>query len=461
MEMIVSQSVTTPSQTQPSTPASGASANGAGGADFQKALIRQINGGISAGGESTSPVPYLAGPAVPEAATASAGQTGTSLSDLLAIIDGLIEQLEAPTEDGGQSAETEQHDLHQLEAALDQMNALLALLGVPSAIIQPVAAAASGEDGGQASELGVQLTASLKSSLQDALLQLQAVLQQGNVKRVQQQDPTVFIGHQLQALAQLLEQEPASANNFRLKPEASVATQLFAVQSVPQPEAATMLQRLSQQAVHPAFTAVSAQQLESLAITEQAGTVIEAIPQMPHGTANAELTRGFAPLTVHATAGAAASFVAADQFAETMTGMIVQRFDVTTVNGISEAKLQLFPEHLGQVDVRISMQNGLLTAVFQTDTAMAKDMLDNQMAQLRAALQAQGITVDKLEVSQGQTDTLWSQQHQGQGGGRQHESSRQLFSGGEGADEVRFETELVEQAAVQGLGFGRGINVRA
>jgi flagellar hook-length control protein FliK len=143
-----------------------------------------------------------------------------------------------------------------------------------------------------------------------------------------------------------------------------------------------------------------------------------------------------------------------------MTGLIVQKFDLTTLNGVSEAKLMLFPEHLGQVDVKITMQNGLLTAIFQTDTAMAKDMLDNQMAQLRLALQSQGLNVDKLEVSQGQSASQLAGQHQGQSGQQQH-SSRNSSAGDNGSIDTNFEAEIVEQAAAQGLGYGRAINVKA
>ncbi len=306
----------------------------------------------------------------------------------------------------------------------------------------------------------LRTSAAVKSNLQDTLLQLQAMLQQGTTKLIQQQEPTEWVAKQLQALTAILEGETVDTNKPQTKSSA-FTQQLFSAQTAPQAQVSTLLQRLSQQAaVHPALLSTAVQSSEQGVDSETAASSAETPPLVQPGASNPDTLRGFAPLVANA-AAAATSYVVADEFAKSMTGLIVQKFDLTSVNGVSEAKIMLFPEHMGQVDVRITMQNGLLTAIFQTDTAMAKDMLDNQMAQLRSALQAQGLMVDKLEVSQGQSMTQLSQQHQGHGSSQQQDSSRQSFHGEEGSSETQFETEMIEQAAIQGLGFGRGINVKA
>ncbi|SDE69699.1 flagellar hook-length control protein FliK [Fontibacillus panacisegetis] len=92
--------------------------------------------------------------------------------------------------------------------------------------------------------------------------------------------------------------------------------------------------------------------------------------------------------------------VPVEKFSQEMSGFLVSKFDIVKANGISEAKISLYPEHLGQVDVKITMQNGLLTAQFVTEHAFAKESLEAQMAQLRQALQSQGLQVNKLEVTQ-------------------------------------------------------------
>ncbi|XEC97112.1 flagellar hook-length control protein FliK [Paenibacillus tarimensis] len=152
--------------------------------------------------------------------------------------------------------------------------------------------------------------------------------------------------------------------------------------------------------------------------------------------------------------------VPVQEFAETMGNLFVKQLKLSNVNGISEAKLSLFPEQLGQVDVRITVHNGQVTALFMTESGLAKEMLDNQIAQLRSALQQQGLQVDKLEVAQSgiHSQLFKDGRHSGQGGRQYSEQNR---SGAGGAIEGEFETELIEQAVNSELGYGRGINVTA
>ncbi|MGG6313546.1 flagellar hook-length control protein FliK [Paenibacillus macerans] len=96
----------------------------------------------------------------------------------------------------------------------------------------------------------------------------------------------------------------------------------------------------------------------------------------------------------------AAKPVPVDNFGKEMSGFLVNKLEIVKLQGVSEARISLYPEHLGQVDVRITMQNGQLTAQFMTEHAFAKESLEQQMAQLRSALQSQGLQVSKLEVSQ-------------------------------------------------------------
>lgn len=90
----------------------------------------------------------------------------------------------------------------------------------------------------------------------------------------------------------------------------------------------------------------------------------------------------------------------ASQFAKEMTQFVVNKLDIVQQKGFSEATISLRPEHLGKLDVQITLQNGQLVARFMTEHAMAKDMLEQQMTQLRTSLQSQGIQVERIEVTQ-------------------------------------------------------------
>jgi len=103
----------------------------------------------------------------------------------------------------------------------------------------------------------------------------------------------------------------------------------------------------------------------------------------------------------------------------------------------AETVLKLMPEHLGQVEVKLSMQNGQLAATITTESAMAKEALESNLAALRTSLQNQGVTVERLVVSQQQPSGFQSGMFQE---GRQQRQP----AGREGA---RDERERKEQGA--------------
>lgn len=106
------------------------------------------------------------------------------------------------------------------------------------------------------------------------------------------------------------------------------------------------------------------------------------------------IKNGTAPLTRSETV------IPVQQFSKEMSEFVVSKFEIVKHQGMTEAVISLRPQHLGQLDVQLSMQNGHLVARFMTEHAGAKDLLEQQMTQLRAVLQAQGIQVERLEVTQ-------------------------------------------------------------
>lgn len=156
--------------------------------------------------------------------------------------------------------------------------------------------------------------------------------------------------------------------------------------------------------------------------------------------------------------------VPVQQFAQQMDKFLVKQFLLAQANGTTEAKISLTPEHLGQVDIRIVMHNGQLTAQFMTTNAMAKDMIENQMAQLRASLSAQGLQVDRLEVVQQPTTSdgtaFLHQEHRQQGSSGRNGHG----DGGKGGtydEPLGFEDELERTASLREVGYGSSLNVTA
>jgi len=155
--------------------------------------------------------------------------------------------------------------------------------------------------------------------------------------------------------------------------------------------------------------------------------------------------------------------MAANAFAQDMSQFIVKNLGITKLGGVTEATISLFPEQLGQVDVRITLHNGVVTAMFVADNAAGKEVLENQLAQLRTALQNQGLQVDKLQVSQSGLQSGMFQDHRQQPQQQQQNFTRQNRSRSGEYDEVSgvFTNELDQQSAHKELGYGTSINVTA
>ena len=417
---------------------------GSNSALFSKVLNSQINTSDTSASTPSQPIGI-----VEQLVNGMASLTGSSDAPLISQ-DELLQQLEQLLNKLDETiASQEETALSEEELAemLQHGNALMTLLGLPNPTItvqgQEATSGNGAEESGNAIAKGTVII-----QLQDTLLNLQSALQQGEMKAVKLQDPLPFIANFVQKLEELLANKASAA----VKSTNVVSSDDLPDWVMAKPagdETNKHLDKLHQQSNR--VLAVTEQPVVSTSQTTAAVNTPDENSALPF---NHLVQTRAVPLAAANQAGT--TFVFADKFAETMTGMIVQRFSIASFNGISEAKLKLYPEQLGQVDVRITMQNGQLTAVFQTDTSMAKEMLDNQMAQLRAALQAQGLNVDKLNVNFEQSPTLeFDQQQEKQGGGQftNHDDDADNSRG-----EASFESELIEQVVIQQLGFGRAVN---
>ncbi len=62
--------------------------------------------------------------------------------------------------------------------------------------------------------------------------------------------------------------------------------------------------------------------------------------------------------------------------------------------------IRLDPPELGALQVKVSMQDGVMTASFETSNDDATKLLSHSLTQLKHALESQGVSVDKLHVQQ-------------------------------------------------------------
>ena len=93
-----------------------------------------------------------------------------------------------------------------------------------------------------------------------------------------------------------------------------------------------------------------------------------------------------------------ASLATAAQVRE-IANQIMEQIKITIRPEQTNMELQLNPEHLGRVNLTITEKEGMMTAQFTTQTEVAKEAIESQMASLRESLQNQGIKVEAIEVT--------------------------------------------------------------
>ena len=85
---------------------------------------------------------------------------------------------------------------------------------------------------------------------------------------------------------------------------------------------------------------------------------------------------------------------------------IVQHMRFEVRGDIAEIRIQLKPDNLGEVSLRIATQNGIVVAQFVAESQRVKEIIESNFNQLRDALEQQGINISEIEVSvaQGEAD---------------------------------------------------------
>ncbi len=78
---------------------------------------------------------------------------------------------------------------------------------------------------------------------------------------------------------------------------------------------------------------------------------------------------------------------------------ITTRFQMVAAQSGTEVRIQLKPEHLGTVKISLEITQDTVFAKLQVDSERVKHIVETNIAQLKDALQEQGLKMDKCEVS--------------------------------------------------------------
>jgi flagellar hook-length control protein FliK len=77
---------------------------------------------------------------------------------------------------------------------------------------------------------------------------------------------------------------------------------------------------------------------------------------------------------------------------------IMDKAKIVLKNGRNMMNIQLKPERLGEVFMKISVEDGRVMAKVVTDSLMAKEAIETSLYQLKESLSTQGIKIDKFNV---------------------------------------------------------------
>ena len=78
---------------------------------------------------------------------------------------------------------------------------------------------------------------------------------------------------------------------------------------------------------------------------------------------------------------------------------IIEQIRVVINPEQTSMELQLYPEHLGKVNLTVSSRDGVMTAHFTVQNEIAKEAVEGQLIMLKDTLAQQGIKVESIEVT--------------------------------------------------------------
>lgn len=88
-----------------------------------------------------------------------------------------------------------------------------------------------------------------------------------------------------------------------------------------------------------------------------------------------------------------------DSYKSEIVKQVVNKVDFLTENGKSEMTIELKPESLGKLSLKVSTEGGIVVAKFTAETDQVKQILETNMQILKDALEKQGISVQGFSVS--------------------------------------------------------------
>jgi flagellar hook-length control protein FliK len=144
---------------------------------------------------------------------------------------------------------------------------------------------------------------------------------------------------------------------------------------------------------------------------------------------------------------------------EEIVQQIVSSAKLRFSNGQNEIRIQLKPEHLGQVRLNITTDQQQVMVKVVAELPVVKELLETNLPQLRSELQGQGLEIDKFDVSvggdaetQNKEQQTWGQRRSNGRGGTFAQAEEEHQDQGTASDNNPRQQNL-QDAATEGVDY--------
>jgi flagellar hook-length control protein FliK len=129
---------------------------------------------------------------------------------------------------------------------------------------------------------------------------------------------------------------------------------------------------------------------------------------------------------------------------------IVEQVKVRMNQDTTSMEMQLYPEHLGKIQINVVSKDGAMTARIVAETEEAKQAIENGLSSLKESMENQNLKVDAIEVMVSTAGFTWNNEEQPEYEQQKSSNSRKKIDLSELEEE---ETEVEETAELEKMRY--------
>ncbi|PKM81950.1 MAG: hypothetical protein CVU88_03630 [Firmicutes bacterium HGW-Firmicutes-13] len=102
-------------------------------------------------------------------------------------------------------------------------------------------------------------------------------------------------------------------------------------------------------------------------------------------------------------------------FKEDVLSQLIEKLELIQLPGRMEMKVQLKPEHLGEITILLAMEKGTLKARLMVENLQVKGVLESGLTQIKSQLESQNFKAAEVSVTVNQEGSFYFQENSGFG----------------------------------------------